>query len=417
MNRLALALVVCLAVPLAPASAAAQTPPPVTELTGRIGNTTYYSIKVPANWNGDLVIWNHGYVLDPNQQVPPLGPLESYQLSQGYAVAASSYRQTGWATFRTDIDLKNLYDLFKRTFGEPNQVILNGFSLGGLVTIQAIEQAKIGNVVGAFTACGALAGSRNWDGALDARLVYDAVCGQVPGAFIPGGAQGLPRGSNFSQQDLGAALNACFGVLQPGGPSPAQFQRLALVTSVLQIPVQFVGTVMAYATFGIADLVHDPGKLSGQVGMGNVGVDYGDPFINQAIERVAPNKGAQNKLLANYTPTGDTRGTKIVSLHTDKDGLVVVENEKEYADVAPADAFTTAVVREATPSHCGFTAAELVAGWESLRMWLAGAPQPTPASLQGTCLAISATQPALGACRIDPTYVIQDIDTRIRPRP
>lgn len=184
----------------------------------------------------------------------------------------------------------------------------------------------------------------------------------------------------------------------------------------MQIPPSFIGTVMGYATFGLADLTWDPLKLSGQVGTGNLNVDYGNPLINASIARVGPNAGAQAKLQANYTPTGDTHGAKIVSIHTDKDGLVLIENEKEYADLAAPGLFTTAVVVEATPTHCGFTPAETIASWESLRGWLAGGPQPTPVSMQFTCSAIVAGGVAPGPCRIDPTFVIPDMDGRVRPR-
>lgn len=381
----------------------------VTEITGSLGSNASYHIKVPAPWNGSLVIWNHGFSLGPQEEVPSLGPLEVLQLAEGYAVAASSYRQPGWATFRIQQDLKNLYDVFRRNFGEPAQVIVTGASLGGIVTIQAIEEAKIGNVVGGLSVCGALAGSRNWDGALDIRLTYDAVCGNVPGAAIPGGAKGLPKNSTLTQAQVGAAVNACFS------QTPEGFARLGLFLDVTKIPPNFIGTDMGYVTFALADLTWDPQKLSGQIGTGNLNVDYGNPIINAAIARVAPNPGAMAKLQANYTPTGDTRGAKIVSIHTDKDGLVLVENEKEYADIAAPDLFTAAVVVEATPTHCGFTSAETIASWESLRGWLAGGPQPTPSSMQSTCNAIVAGGVS-GPCRIDPTFVIPDMDGRVRPR-
>ena len=158
---------------------------------------------MPAGWNGELVIWNHEFTLSPPGPVSHagLGPLADLQLAEGYAVAASSYRLSDWAVFETNTDLKNLYDVFRRTVGAPAQVILVGASLGGVVTIEVLEQGNVGYVAGALTMCGALAGSRNWDGALDIRLVYDAVCAGVPGAAIPGGAEGLPKNSTFSQTD------------------------------------------------------------------------------------------------------------------------------------------------------------------------------------------------------------------------
>ena len=115
-----------------------------------------------------------------------------------------------------------------------------------------------------------------------------------------------------------------------------------------------------------------------------------------------------------FTPRGDVGAVRIVSLHTDGDGLVIVENEKEYADVVPAGNLTTAIVDEAENTHCGFTGSETAAGWESLRGWVAGGPQPTAAGTQGLCGFISGFAP--GQCRINPAFVIPDPDGRIRPR-
>ena len=80
--------------------------------------------------------------------------------------------------------------------------------------------------------------------------------------------------------------------------------------------------------------------------------------------------------------------------------------------MVPAANLTTAIVDEAGNTHCGFNAPELVAGWESLRGWIAGGPKPTPTSIQAACLAIG---PA-AQCRINPAYVLGDLDTRIPPR-
>ncbi|MEJ2133411.1 MAG: hypothetical protein P8Y95_17695, partial [Gammaproteobacteria bacterium] len=57
----------------------------------------FYKIVVPDAWNGDLVIWNQGLFLEPREPVSDLGPLALLQLSEGYAVAASSYQQIGWS--------------------------------------------------------------------------------------------------------------------------------------------------------------------------------------------------------------------------------------------------------------------------------------------------------------------------------
>lgn len=391
-----------------------------TVLDGTTKGGAYFSIVVPDAWNGDLAIWSHGFSLSPIGPVSDLGPLVDLQLAQGYAVAASSYQQTGWAVFKTKNDVQNMVNVFEANFGTPNNVLLTGASLGGIVTTTIIEQASIGNVVGAFTFCGANAGSRNWDAALDLRLIYDAVCADVPTSFIPGGAEGLPAGSTRTVTDNVLSVNECLGQLVPEAfRTASQVAHLATFLVATQIPENFINTDIGfYTTLGMSDLVHDPAKLDNRIGVTNIGVDYKDSAINAAIERVSPNKGAANRLAKNYTPDGDVGSTVHVALHTDKDGLVIVENESEYASVAPTDKFTVAVAVEAFPTHCGNTPAELVASWESMRGWADGGPQPTAASIQGTCMFIEATNPLLfpGPCRIDPTFVIPDMDGRVPPR-
>jgi hypothetical protein len=385
-------------------------------LAGQTPGGAFYTIAMPPAWNGDLVIYNHGFSLTPGGPGPDLGALAPLQGAEGYAVAASSYRQAGWAVFDTNEDLEELYDVFANNFGEPNQVYLFGASLGGIVTARAIEQAEIGNVVGALPICGILGGSRNFDGALDVRLIYDLICQAVPGAFIPGGAEGLPFGSTLTPTDTVLAANACFGHdLPPGARTAEQQARLDRFLAASQIPQGFINTTLGFfVTFAMADLVHHPDKLGGGIGTGNQFVDYGDPGINAGIQRVAPSHMRRELLADNYTPTGNVGDVKIVSIHTDKDGLVIVENESEYASVVPPGNLTVGIVQEASPTHCGFSTSETVAAWETLRGWVAGDPQPSPLILQVMCIAL---QPTFGGdCRFNPFFQIPDMDGRIRPR-
>ena len=391
-----------------------------TVLTGNTGGGAFFRIVVPTVWNGDLVIWNHGFSLNPIGPVSDLGPLAALQLSEGYAVAASSYQQIGWSLFKTKIDMQTMYNVFNDNFGAPNNVLVNGASLGGIVTAHVIEQANIGNVVGAYPICGAVAGSRNWDAALDLRLVYDTVCANTPAAAIPGGATGLPSPGfpayPFTQTQMALAANACMGVLTPVPfRTPLQNANRALFLATTQLPESFILTDLGFGLFGMSNLIFDPAKLDGGQGIGNANVNYDNGgFIDTNIQRVSTNAGAANRLRKAYTPNGNVGGVKIVSIHTDGDGLVIIENEKEYSEVVPAGNLTVAVVDEPGNTHCGFTGSETAAGWESLRGWVAGGPQPSAADVQGLCGVISGGAP--GQCRINPAYVIPDMDGRIRPR-
>ncbi|MEM1183320.1 MAG: hypothetical protein AAGM22_33565, partial [Acidobacteriota bacterium] len=334
------------------------------------------------------------------------------------AVAASSYSQLGWAVFQTIDDNEQMVREFEQRFGIPDQVFVYGASLGGAVTVQAIEQANLGNVVGAMPICGALSGSRSWDGAIDVRLIYDAICADVPGANIPGGATGLPfpPDPDFTQTSVGIAAEACFGLLAGDNRTDEQAARIQEWVNVTRIGPEFIVTDMIFATFGLADLVFDPAKLGGGQALDNLNVVYGDAEIDASIARVSADPAARQRLLDNYTPTGKIGDVKIVGLHTDKDGLVIVEQSIDYASIVPDGTMTLGVIVEDPPTHCGFTEAETAAAWESLRAWVGGLPQPTPASIQATCQGIEGAGLAAGPCRIDPEFTTTPIGDRIRPR-
>jgi hypothetical protein len=391
-----------------------------TELTGNTSGGAFYTILVPDGWEpaDGLVIWNHGFSLDPIGPVSDLGPLAAVQLSEGYAVAASSYSLTGWALFETINDNKEMVEAFESAFGVPEQIFLFGASLGGIVTAQGIEVGDLGNVVGALPICGAVAGSRVWDGGFDLRQIYDSVCDGVPGGSmleIPGLPYLPPPGFDFTAMAL--AIEVCTGLSQdPADRSVEQAAALDTILSVSQLPENFLLTDMGFAVFGLADLLYDPRKLGGSIPFDNVNVDYGDATVNATIDRVEANPVARQMLFDNYTPTGLVGDTKIVSLHTDQDGLVIVENESSYADVVPPGNLTVGIVVEDVPSHCDFTPAEVLAGWESLRAWVAGAPKPSAQDLQNTCLGLVAGELAPGPCRIDPDFVIPPLGDRVRPR-
>src|SRR4029077_5884910 len=80
-------------------SAGGQTGPLQT-LTGEFHDHATYLIEVPANWNGTVFLYSHGYVFpgDPNPATDTGDDLvRSYLLSRHYALAGSSYASAGWA--------------------------------------------------------------------------------------------------------------------------------------------------------------------------------------------------------------------------------------------------------------------------------------------------------------------------------
>src|ERR1700756_3338134 len=142
--RLATAVVLL----LAPRAGSAQAG--VATHVGALPDGATYLIEVPANWNGTLFLYSHGYVVpgepNPAQDVgdPATG---AFLLANGFALAGSSYAGTGWAIQEALVDQIQVLDIFDAEFGKPRQTIAWGHSLGGIITAGLIQ-----NNPGRFTA-------------------------------------------------------------------------------------------------------------------------------------------------------------------------------------------------------------------------------------------------------------------------
>ena len=402
-------------------------------LTGTTPGGAYYRISVPDNWKaGDpLILFQHGLTFEPPGPNPDLGPLESLQLKEGYAIAASSYRQRSWALFTAPDDNAELLAVFRQQVGNPGSIIPYGASLGGLVALKLAEDSRFAPVPGVYSACPPAAGSRVWDTAIDLRLAYDVVCSGA--GDLPTGDEPYPWAYNLSDipdnlsdlQDEALLLetllplNQCTGVNLPSSlRNDAMQRRLDQLKNLAHITDDHWFVVNAgYATYALSDLLRAPDKMNGQNPFSNIGVDYNDATLNANIRRIQADPFAQ----LYFRWASDFRGriapqTKIISIQTSKDQLVIPANQSVLRATVPASQLTSALVNESSPSHCGFSLAEGVAGWEALRAWIASNHQPQVSDLENGCNAAIA-QGASGPCRYDPSVVPPSFDSQVRPRP
>lgn len=388
----------------------------VNEYAGQTANGAYYSIAVPEDWQAadGLVIWNHGYqgyTTTSPESNPSLGPLEDVVLEQGFAMAASSYSQTGWAVFSSHIDNQQLYEKFVELAAVPDRLFIQGASLGGIVSVRDLEAKLVPAVDGAFLMCGAVAGAENWYAAFDLRMVYEAVCNEVEGADLPTDSWSEQPDPLLGEVQFLDSLERCTGLLTvsyAGNPiigqlliSQQQRTRLNRILELSNTDIEFLLLNMGYAVFEIPNLVNAADKLNGLRPFGNVGVDYGDEEINSVIQRSVALPSAQQLFMENYTPSGDVGGAKVVSIHTSRDGLVKVENQTALTSLMPSNQLTTAIAVEDEPSHCGFTDAEGIAAWNQLLNWVESGVQPTAEDLQLDCQ-LSNSDPQ--QCRFDPDF-------------
>lgn len=418
---------------------------------GSTASGAYYTIAMPTGWQAadGLVIFNHGLqgyttgwgikdaqtILDVGlssvftstpEPGPGLGPAPMVDiiLAQGFAVAASSYSQTGWAVFDSHIANRELYDAFLARAasvgqGVPKPLLIMGGSLGGIVTLRDIEAGLIPDIDGALLACGALAGSENWREAFDVRMIYEAVCSDVSNGNLPRPWYEKPE-ILAGEIEFLQSLEACAGLTSRHAAlsaasdkaaaeatwrlaklltssGRAQLERLDRIMQLTNsIDEDALVTSLGYAVFEMSSLIADQSKLDGTIPFHNVGVDYGDAELNQKILRSVALPAARAKLDSSYTPTGNIGNTRILSIHTSRDGLVKLENQLTLQEFIARDAalqaqISIAVVNEDSQSHCGFTESEKIAVWDEFRTWIndgiSFGPQPGADSIQTSCLA------------------------------
>src|SRR5262245_20995517 len=134
--RLALALVLALGLR---APARAHVPSPCQD--GARGGQLIL-ICIPPQWNGQLVVYAHGYVAPQQPLALPVGELAidrqfvpDILLARGFAFATSSYSKNGYAIEQAGHDLNALVDYFNQVAPRAaHKVFMAGASEGGLIT-------------------------------------------------------------------------------------------------------------------------------------------------------------------------------------------------------------------------------------------------------------------------------------------
>src|SRR6267378_1061880 len=152
----------------------------VTTKTGTLADGATYLIEVPANWNGTLFLYSHGYVVpgnaNPAQDVgDPF--TRFFMLSNGYALAGSSYATTGWAIHEALPDQIAVLEVFEKIFEHPKRTLAWGHSLGGIITAGLIQRNPR-RFDAALPMCGVLSGGvATWNTALDGAFAFKTLLG------------------------------------------------------------------------------------------------------------------------------------------------------------------------------------------------------------------------------------------------
>ena len=128
-------------------SAGAQS---VCDPDGVQGSGSKYRICMPptGSYNGNLIIWAHGFqdagkpVHVPEDQLCLDGLcLSDIITGLGFGFATNSYSKTGLAVVQGQSDILDLAKIFAREKGQPKKTYVVGASEGGIIAALSVEQS------------------------------------------------------------------------------------------------------------------------------------------------------------------------------------------------------------------------------------------------------------------------------------
>jgi pimeloyl-ACP methyl ester carboxylesterase len=337
---------------------------------GTLQHGALYRLCFPANWNGDLVLYAHGYVAPQDELALPADAVGGQSISGtvtglGYAFGTTSYRANGLVAPDAVDDLVELVDTVEHRYRpDPVRTSLLGFSEGGLVATLALERHP-DRFDGALTGCGPVGSFRTQlDYLDDFRVVFDY--------FFPRLIPGTPLDVPQSVRDLWETVYIP-AIVVAFAARPAAARELFAVTGAptagtdLRSMVETAIGLLWYNVFGTADA---QARLGGQPFDNSARVYAGssdDVALNAGVERFTADPAALAGM-EEFETSGALRGP-LVNLHTTGDPIVPFSQSALYS----AKLQTTGAAALFTPvdiaryGHCTFQSAELLSAFSTLQ--------------------------------------------------
>ena len=366
-------------------------------------NGALYKVEVPANWNGQLVMYAHGFRGNGNGLTVDAPSIRRWLIQNGYAWAASSYSKN-YYDVRAGVEDTNALALEfvaiaaknSRTLATPTKYFITGVSMGGHITAAAIEDEATATAVhkvkynGAVPMCGVVGDTELFNEFAAMQVTAQALAG-VPAyptdKFTDINAQvtttlfGVPTLGSVITPTAGAGTKYA-SVLQniTGGPRP-------MYSIGLQYGRAFQS---AYGTF-VADPATPYGSVTGILNknvLDTTGFTYtidgdaaGSTALNASAQKVTPAADA-NRLRTDglrWIPKANGEfKIPVVSIHTLGDLFVPFSMEQVYQKRVAAKGNSAFLVQRAIRgiSHCDFTVAEQSKAFADMVAWEKGGAKP-----------------------------------------
>jgi len=345
---------------------------------GKLGQALY-EIEVPSQWNGEVVMYAHGFVgSEPFLLVSP-PPLRQHLIDKGFAWAASSFSQNGYDPQSGVDDTLALLDFFRQNVGEPSRAYIYGSSMGGHVVVSSLEEHP-GVYAGALSECGVVAGVEEMDYLLGYEALgqyfaglnllpvhdIDAYEVSVRNSLIP--LLGNPTTKRLTPQ--GRAFESAIENLS-GGPRPFRQQG-------------FLDRFSGDFTATFDDLGRKSLAASAATNVGAryhiaAGFGYTDDELNAGVFRLTADATVRNPTshpaLAALTGKIDV---PLLTIHTTGDDFVPLSLEQDYRRIVDAAGNGDLLVQRAVrrPDHCQFSETEREQAWDAMVQWVEHGDKP-----------------------------------------
>jgi hypothetical protein len=345
----------------------------------------------------------------------------------GYAYAGSGFAQGGVAVRAAADDVERSRRLFVATFGPATRTVLHGQSWGAGVAMQTIERHQSGRAPydAVLLTSGVLGGQRSYDGRLDLRVLWQAVCDNHPLPSEPPYPlwQGLPPDSTLTRAELARRADACTGArATPAARTPEQQRRLDTLVRLSRIPERAIAAHLAWATWHFQDIALH--RTGGKPAFGNRGVVYGDPAgnaddaaLNARVARIDADPAARAWLAAD-TETHARLDIPMLQLHALGDPTAFVELASAFAGRMRAIGNGSRLVQVFTDEdeHSYLNDPLYVAAIELLLDWRDSGTAPTPRGVAERCAATAVRFTAREPCRVRADATVPPLDARIPAR-
>ena len=321
-----------------------------------------YRIDLPANWNRGLVVFYHGYSESPFRfrLDGSIGAQPEQMFRRGYAVVQSGYSESGWALQAGYADSEELRRYFVKKYGNPRETYAAGGSMGGALTMVAME---LNNKV--YTAgldlCGAVGPSYvHLNRRFAIRAAFDY--------YFPGMMGPLdPVSPTFEESE--PLRQRVLTALRAKPDAALAMRELTNLHSDVE-----VARIIGYFTYVIGDMQRkaggNPFDNRNYIYTGTGITTSTDYALNDGVRRYAPDPRARDYLMAHYWPSG--RLTRpMLALHTIYDPLIPATTLSLYASEVAHAGYADNLVQQYVhrEGHCTFTPDEVGHAFDELVVW------------------------------------------------